>query len=285
LNLNAGIFPRRIEMELASACNLRCTYCPRKFVDVLSGFMEFSLFKRLIDEIAAYPETILVLHRRGESLLHPDFSKICDYIKGKFREVQIATNATLLNEQRAKSIINSMNFISFSIDAPEVFDKTRIPAKYASVEANILKFLDLSKGKLKTQVSMVKTNDTSEKNCDVFKKIWKGKVDRIRIYEEHSHDGRFGSLGRDRGARIPCVMPFYELLICCDGKIGRCNHDWNGRPIGDINKSTIRDIWNGGFCAGLRRQHITLKITDKVCKNCDSWYPEIGKQGTGEVND
>ena len=44
--------PKRIEIELASACNLKCTYCPRHFVDDLKGFIDFSLYKRLIDEIS-----------------------------------------------------------------------------------------------------------------------------------------------------------------------------------------------------------------------------------------
>jgi radical SAM protein with 4Fe4S-binding SPASM domain len=78
-------------------------------------------------------------------------------------------------------------------------------------------------------------------------------------------------------------MPFYEILIYCDGKVGRCNHDWNGIPIGDVNNSTIKDIWNSSFYEDLRKQHQILDIKDEVCKNCDCWYPEIGKQGTGET--
>lgn len=281
--LSSDDFPQRIEFELASACNLRCTYCPRKHLNDLTGFMNFDLFKNLTDQIVQYPNTILVLHRRGESLLHPDFIKICNYVKGKVKEIQIATNATLLDDKKAKAIIDSLNFISFSIDIPEVFDKTRIPAKYKETEAKILRFLELNKGKLRTQVSMVSTVETPSENAQIFKDIWQGKVDRIRIYEEHSRDGKFGSLKRDRGKRLPCTMPFYEMLIFCDGKVGRCNHDWNGSPIGNVKTQSIKEIWENQEHKELRRQHIALQITDKVCKNCSSWYPEKGKQKTGEV--
>ena len=119
-------FPTRIEIELASACNLRCTYCPRHFVNDLKGFMEVTLYKRLIDEIAEYPETIVVLHRRGESLLHPQFIEMMNYIRGKFKMVQLATNATLLNKEKAQTIIDTATFLSFSIDTPDRFEKTRI---------------------------------------------------------------------------------------------------------------------------------------------------------------
>ena len=78
-------------------------------------------------------------------------------------------------------------------------------------------------------------------------------------------------------------MPFYEMLIYCDGKIGRCNHDWDGEPIGDLNKKSIHEIWHGKTYQELRRQHETLDLKDSVCASCDSWYPEEGIQGTGEV--
>ena len=278
-----GVFPRRIEIELAASCNLSCTYCPRKFLKNKSGFMEFRLFKKLIDEAAAHPDTILVLHRRGESLLNPEFERICGYVKGKFREVQLATNATLLDEARSKAIIGAVNFVSFSIDVPIMFDRTRIPARYGGVEAKIRKFLELNAGKIRTQVSMVKTAETPEGDTALFKKIWKNRVDRIRIYEEHSRNGRFGSLERNRGERVPCAMPFYELLIFYDGMAGRCNHDWNGAPMGDANKKMIKDIWNSACYKRLREEHMRLDIKDATCGGCDSWYPRIGMQDTGET--
>lgn len=274
-------FPRRVEIELASACNLHCSYCPRNHLDHLKGFMEPQLFRRIIDEAAGHPDTILVLHRRGESLLHPDFAVMCAYVRGKFKDVQLATNATLLDEERSQAIIGAVTFVSFSIDVPETFNKTRSPARYEEVESKISRFLALNKGKVKTQVSMVRTEKTSQQDIELFKEIWKGRVDRIRIYEEHSSDGKFGSLRQKRGRRVPCVMPFYELLIYCDGKVGRCNHDWNGAALGDLRSSTIKEIWQSPAYASLRSQHKSLEIRDEVCKNCDSWYPEIGRQGTG----
>lgn len=278
-----SIFPRRIEIEIASACNLKCSYCPRRYMGNLNGFIDFLLFKKLIDEISKFPETVLVLHRRGESLLHPDFIEMCRYVEGKFKEVQLATNATLLDEKKTEAIIKTINFISFSIDAPETFNKTRIPADYADVEKNIFYFLRRNKGMVKTQVSMVKTKETLSKNIGAFKEKWHGEIDRIRIYEEHSRNGAFGSLARDRGLRSSCVMPFYEMLILCDGKVGRCNHDWNGAPLGDVTGSRIKDIWHNPSYENLRKQQRSLLVTDSVCRVCDCWYPEIGKQATGET--
>lgn len=281
-----AIFPKRIEIELASACNLRCTYCPRHFVSKLNGFIDLSLFRRLIDEIAVYPDTIIALHRRGESLLHPSFMEMLNYVRGKFGTIQLATNATMLNSEKAQAIIDAVTFISFSIDTPDQFHLTRIPARYEDVESNILSFLKMNAAEgapVETQVSMVKTSEKTKSDLQMFQTSWEHRVDRVRIYDQHSEKGIFGAIKNKRTERKPCVMPSYEMLIYCDGKVGRCNHDWDGEPIGDITTTSIHEIWHSEIYQDLRDQHKKLRITDNVCATCDSWYPEAGVQGTGKV--
>jgi len=276
-------FPQRLEIELVSDCNLRCVYCPRHYINNLTGYMDFDLFKKIIDEAVLYPDTVFVLHRRGESMLHPKFTEMLNYIAGKFKEVQMATNATMLTSEKYQAIVNGLDFLSFSLDTPERFNKTRLPAKYEKVEAKILDFLDYNKGRVKTQASMVKTSDTTDEMCMEFTEIWKNRVDRVRIYEEHSTDGNFGSLKNPRSERKPCVMPIYEMLIYDNGIVARCNHDWDSDGMGDVTQNTIKEIWMNPKYIDLRKQHLTQKLTDPVCSKCDSWYPEIGNQGTGKV--
>lgn len=276
-------FPKRIEIELASSCNLQCVYCPRKYLDNLKGFVDFNLFVNIIDQLTFYPETILVLHRRGESMLHPKFNEMLGYVKGKFKEVQMATNGTLLDKEKFQAIVDSISFLSFSLDSPLSYNKKRFPADYKTVEEKILKFLEFNKGRIKTQVSMVKSDDSTKEEIDLFKETWLNKVDRVRIYEQHSINGVFGALKEPREQRKPCVMPFYEFLVYDNGKVGRCNHDWDGSVMGDLNIQTIQEVWNSDVFNSLRKQHLNLEFDDLVCKNCDCWYPEEANQGTGEI--
>jgi radical SAM protein with 4Fe4S-binding SPASM domain len=277
-------FPERIEIELSSTCNLRCTYCPRRYVDGLGGMLDPELFYRLIDEASSYPERILVLHRRGESLLHPQFIPMLRCCKDKFREIQLATNATLMGPDEAEAILDSLHFISFSIDLPERFHQVR-GGDYAVVEKNIKHLLTQNRGRVRTQVSMVRTDEVSDADVQRFLDLWTGQVDRVRVYEEHSSEGRFGALSRDRGPRQTCTMPFYEMVVLSDGKTARCNHDWDGAPLGDVNHASLLDIWHSAPYQDLRRQQLELRITDDTCRECDSWYPERGVQGTGLVKE
>lgn len=280
---SAPPFPKRLELELVSACNLRCTYCPRRFTKPLNGHMDLALLRKIVGEASAHPETILTLHRRGESLLHPQFNEALDCVAGRFKDVQMATNATLLGPDKYEALIRGLTFLSFSLDAPASYDQTRIPAKYEAVEKKILAFLDFNRGRVKTQASMVRTDKTPAEDVEAFKAAWQGRVDRVRVYEEHSVGGRFGAMRTPRGERRPCVMPFYEMLVYDDGKVGRCNHDWDSEPMGDLNTTTIAELWRSPRYEELRRQHRDLSLTDPVCRDCDSWYAEEGRQGTGEV--
>ncbi|NOX16285.1 MAG: radical SAM protein [Epsilonproteobacteria bacterium] len=283
MNYIAPDFPKRLELELVSDCNLKCTYCPRHYVNDLTGYMDIDLFKKMIDEASKYPEMIFVLHRRGESMLHPKFNEMLNYIAGKFKEVQMATNATMLISEKFEAIVNGLDFLSFSLDTPERFNKTRLPAKYEKVEEKILKFLEFNQGRVKTQASMVKTSNTTNEMCTKFIKIWKDRVDRVRIYEEHSSNGEFGSLINPRNNRKPCVMPIYEMLVYENGIVARCNHDWDSDGMGDTTKNTLKEIWMSPKYINLREQHLKQKLIDPICSKCDSWYPEIGNQDTGVV--
>ncbi|MBD3307558.1 hypothetical protein GF348_14325, partial [candidate division KSB3 bacterium] len=179
-----------------------------------------------------------------------------------------------------------VSFLSFSIDTPERFDRVRQPASYQSVVKNIETFLEVNAGNdcpIETQVSMVRTADATDEDVARFVDIWRDQVDRIRIYQEHSTDGRFGSLVSQRPVREPCVMPFYEMLIYFDGQVGRCNHDWDGPPLAELGSATISEVWHSDVYQELRHQHENLNIRDSVCRHCDSWYPREGDQGTGKV--
>lgn len=277
------LFPSRVEIELSSACNLRCTYCPRQYLPPLGEYLDMALWKKILTELIPHPETILTLHRRGESLLHPHLSEIMDDVAGRFAEVQLATNGTLLTEEKYAPLVRGLTFLSFSLDTPDRFNATRRGADYSTVEHNILAFLQYNEGRVRTQVSMVRTEDATDEQCQGFIDLWKKRVDRVRVYEEHSTDGVFGAMRQRRSPRQPCTMPFYEILAYADGTVGRCNHDWDGPRLGDLKTQSIAEIWHGPELTSLRQQHQSLNITDPVCHSCDAWYPLAGVQNTGKV--
>lgn len=271
-------FPTHLIIELTNKCNFNCKYCPARKMNIREGFMEPRLFFNIIKQCRK--KVSIDLFRRGESLLHPDFLRLVKYAYPRTRELNLATNASLLTKELSEHLVDYLSFIHFSIDIKKHFGN-RNKEMYKQVIKNIKDFLKMNKGKVRTQVSLVKTNHT-KKELEKFKKYWIKKVDRVRIYEQHTIKGISGKLKKKREERQPCTKPFYEMLIYWDGTVGRCNHDWNGN-IGNVNYQKIKDIWNSGFYKSLRNQHYFLNISDPVCKNCDSWYEEKKESSIGEL--
>jgi radical SAM protein with 4Fe4S-binding SPASM domain len=163
--------------------------------------------------------------------------------------------------------LDTVDSISLSFASKERFATTRIGGDYDKIVQNMKGFIALNERHIPTQVSMVKTTDEDVRQ---FISEWTGIVDRVRIYEEHSKDGKFGSLKRE-GDRKPCAKVVSQMAIAWDGSVRRCNHDWEGKPIGDVVSNTIAQVWNGEAYNDLRVQHQSV-ITDETCEPCGSWY-------------
>lgn len=274
-------FPRRVTVELSNRCNLRCIMCPRNFYKGSDSFMDAELYKKIIDEISEYKDITLVPFFRGESLLHPNFFELIKYAKDKnVGHIQLATNAMLLNKRKAREIIDiGIDFISFSLDTlgKENYERIRKGAKYDIVLNNVENFIDMrNKNGLKIpeiQVSVVETEATKATLQDFIDK-WLPRVDRVRVYIEHSKDGRFGSIeGINDAERRPCLKLLTDIVIYQDGMVALCNHDWDRKEfIGNVRENKISDIWNNDVYREIRLRHWENRTHgDPTCRFCDHW--------------
>lgn len=288
-------FPSRVIVELTNQCNILCRMCPRRYSRMEKGFLNYGLFKKIIDEISAHPKTGLIPFFRGESILHPQFIKMMKYAKSmRIRPIQLATNGILFTEDIAHVVLNlGIDFISFSLDTihKDVYSKVRIGSKYNIVIKNIEYLIKEKKSRRlklpEIQVSMVETSQTRASKRD-FITYWVNKVDRVRIYREHSADGVFGRIGekgeRPLEKRKPCSKLISEMAVYCNGDVAICNHDWNRKEsIGSVEGSSIADVWNSEAYRTLRMQHFENNIAGgTVCARCNYWiehYVSGGKIG------
>ena len=73
-NFIVGEFPIHLDIESTNACNLRCPFCAvtyRNWGPYRKGFMDFSLYQRIIDDGVENGLYSVKLSLRGEPLLHP----------------------------------------------------------------------------------------------------------------------------------------------------------------------------------------------------------------------
>ena len=116
-------FPMHLDIETTSRCNLRCTFCdklPLLTKDRL-GYIDLSLYKKIIDEGAEHHLWGVKLSYRGEPLLHKDIVEMVEYARRKgVLDVYFNTNGMLLTPIMSEKLIDAgLNRISISVEGTD----------------------------------------------------------------------------------------------------------------------------------------------------------------------
>ena len=278
-------FPNMVHIEPTNVCNLRCVMCPHAFqINRKKGFMEFDLFKRIIDELKGTPAEFIYLHQFGESLLHKDFFKMVRYAKAAGIQVGFSTNATLLDQRNSSELLASgLDFLTLSLDGgtSEIYEKYRIGADWKEVESKCLNFLELrsrhdrgNRMHVVAQTISMKGNENSlQKLMDEFGRFpisftnkpfneWGGKFDEITNLSTNSDPTK----GVDRQR---CEKPYKLLTIEWDGTVVPCTRFFDNQYVyGTFPQKSLREIWNGEAARNFRRLHLSNRRDIDFCNTC-----------------
>lgn len=82
-----------VQIELTNSCRNSCSNCTRFAGHYDPWFMPFDQVKEAVDSMVEYPNMTGI--QGGEPLLHPDFSKICEYLRQKIKPEQLGLWTTL----------------------------------------------------------------------------------------------------------------------------------------------------------------------------------------------
>ena len=86
-NLDAGMYPLNVDLEMTAICNLKCPMCflQSPNMEEIKGerLINPDLFKKIVDEMAEANIPALRLNFRGEPTLHPNFIELIKYAKEK----------------------------------------------------------------------------------------------------------------------------------------------------------------------------------------------------------
>jgi len=145
-------YPDSIEIETTTMCNLNCKMCDHSWRVGKKGSMSFEHFKKIIDQFKfswIYSPNI-DLTGYGESLMNPDFLKMCEYIKSKKSDcfVYFASNFTLLTPKVAEKLIRlGIGSICISLDGAteQTYESIRVNAKWDTVISNLRSLIELKR--------------------------------------------------------------------------------------------------------------------------------------------
>ena len=141
------------QIEISSRCNYGCVFCYQTDNTFSAkdsqhmGFMEMAMFKKIIDEsVGNIP--YITFASRGEPTMHPEFTEMLDYCKGKFLDVKINTNASLLTSNKNEAILDTCDTVVFSIDTPDKKDypKFRVNGDFERTINNMRNLMNPERG-------------------------------------------------------------------------------------------------------------------------------------------
>ncbi len=279
--------PARLWVETTSICNLRCVMCPNKNLrKEEKGFMDFVLFRKIIDEAREFVFDINLIHR-GEGLLHPEFPRMAEYAHEAGITTKFHTNATLLDGPRSRALIEAgLDQISFSFDGydKKTYESIRVNADFEKTIRNIVGFLEIKRelGRKKPQAILELINfpeiygATDSRHKRDFLNRFKGlPLNRIEIKDMHNWAGEIGK-GRKKRRYVPCTFLWQALIIFWDGSVLPCTQDFHGYlAVGNARQESLAKIWNGEKMVRLRTKILEKNIEDlETCSKCDRLWRE-----------
>ncbi|OGD19763.1 MAG: radical SAM protein [Candidatus Aminicenantes bacterium RBG_16_63_16] len=281
--------PVRLWVETTSVCNLRCVMCPNKELKKEEkGFMDFPLFRKVIDEARRYVFDVNLIHR-GEGLLHPEFPRMVAYSHEAGVNTKFHTNATLLDEARSRALIAAgLDQISFSFDGYDrkTYENIRVNADFEKTLANVVRFLEI-KRELRSKrpyavLELINFPDAA-KVADpggrrAFLDRFRGlPLDRVEVKEMHNWAGEIPA-EKSRKKYVPCTFLWQALIIFWDGSVLPCTQDFHGYlKLGNVRGTSLEEIWNGDRLVRLREKILRGDIADlETCSQCDRlWRDQI----------
>lgn len=272
-------YPPYLQIEPTSICNFRCVFCfetDPTFTDQSNGFMgqmTLELFKDIVDQAVGNVE-FLSLASRGEPMICKDIVPMLEYTEGKFLNLKVNTNASLLDEEKCHAILSGgVKTIVFSADAAEepLYSKLRVNGKLSVILENIERFQKIRQShyprlSIITRISGVKFSD--EQDLDSMQRVWSDLVDQVAFVNYNPWENVYNQPANS--IDTPCTDLWRRMFVWWDGKANPCDVDYKSNlSQGSIQNFCLSELWRSSGYEKLRKDHINNhRRNRKPCTAC-----------------
>jgi pyruvate-formate lyase-activating enzyme len=278
--------PVEVIAETTNYCNATCVHCPQMHATRGFGYIEMDTFKKIVDQSKDFVE-LFYLHLGGEPLMHPKLFEIIEYAKKNDVCVGLSSNGALLNEKMAKGLLDAgLDYLIVSIDAfsAKVYEEVKGRSDFSNVNKHVEQFLELRKEYKNPPFTALQIVEMDCNRADIpgFVSYWrKAGVDTVRVKPFLNWGGQVAELSKDRkltGTRQgkpPCVLLWRQMTFAWNGDLVFCCFDIvEGKPLGNIHKASLRELWNAQGMVELRDFHAKgRQDLVRLCSTCNA--PEM----------
>ena len=271
-------FPIYILIEPVSSCNLKCGMCFQSDSTFIKkeymGKMDINLYKKVIDEAHANGTCAITFGSRGEPTIHPQIIEFLDYLKGKFLDVKLITNATKLSDELIHKIFScNINQVSFSIDSEnkKIYEEIRKFSNFDLILKNVKRYNEIKKEykgiNTITRISGVHVSDKQDPKK--FHEFWSNYADEIVFKKAFE---RWNTYENEPQPNLtePCNLPWERMYVWYDGKVNPCDADYKSKlSYGNIKDQSIKEVWNSKEFIDFKEKHLNgLRNSLMPCDRC-----------------
>jgi radical SAM protein with 4Fe4S-binding SPASM domain len=297
--------PTVVQLEPTNHCNLRCAICPvTTGMDRASGYMDFALFKKLIDEVGEYL-FLLLLWDWGEPLLNPAIFDMISYARRKGIKVSTSTNGHLLSrDDYAERVVTSgLDTLIVAVDgiSQETYQRYRQGGQLNQVLQGVKKVVQKKRDlnaltpRINFRFIVMKHNEhevpqlkgfTRSMGVDVLtlktlNPSFRGqqKQDEMgqpfipvgTLYRRFTYSRESGKPVRVK--RNLCKNLWNAPIIHWNGAVCLCFADMDEKwSMGDLRYENLRAIWGGEKYQWFRRRFRQRWEQLDICWDCSYAY-------------
>lgn len=275
----------RIYIEITNSCNFNCSFCRKSNREI--RFMTKDEFEKIVNEVNEYTDLIM-LHIKGEPLMHPELKHILNSAKMAKLKVNITTNGSLLGkdiEALKSDSVRQLNISLHSINKDEInninFDE------YISNIFNSVKILRENNPNLYISYRLWNLKDISEnsENYNIIEALEKEyKIEDLKTLAKENNFVELTSkvfLNQDVEFIWPsmdddivsdtgrCLGLKEQIGILSDGRVVPCCLDQDGNvTLGNIFKDSLKNILESDYAKEITNGFYSNKIIPELCKRC-----------------
>ncbi len=295
-------WPLHLQVEPSTLCNLRCTFCPvTTGLERPAGYMDFHIFKKLIDEIGDYI-FIILLWDWGEPFLNPSIYDIISYAKKRSIKIVSSTNGHIFakGDNAEKLVRSGIDSVIFAMDGitQATYERYRARGDVKTVIAGIEKVVaakralnsrtpfinlrffvmkhneheipemkDLARSLGVDALTFKTLNPYQGGECQSEKANGKEFIPENPFYQRFKYNSK--SHSRIRRKLNPCKQLWNNPAIHWDGNVCPCTFDpHNNYVLGDLKSEAFKDIWSAAPYRKLRRQFCKDYQKIDLCSDC-----------------
>lgn len=264
-NLSLLEQPQLFDIEVASACNVVCTFCPRDEMVRAHALMDASTFADVLGFLP--PHAIAMLSGLGDALVHPKLPQFVEQLVAKGVSPCVITNgvrlAPALQDELIAAGIAEIQVSVHGLDEATVRHVIPVGARPSVVRRQVERLAAIGGPRLR--INFVETEENGHERRAV--EAWAARLG-ARFFHRRQHT-RGGTIGitRPEARCSGCGIFGSVTFISADGDVLPCVNDVRG----DGRFANVRDTTWDGVLAWKRR------VIDEghwfaACRGCDDDY-------------